>query len=74
MTAVWVIGTHEWAKFVQPKELRAMLEQEGLQVKDVSGIVGNPFQRNWRLDAKCTEINYILCAAKPKAEASKHQV
>jgi hypothetical protein len=39
--------------------------QDGLEVKDVSGIVGNPILRDWRIDPNCTAINYILCAAKP---------
>ncbi|KAJ0412766.1 hypothetical protein ATCC90586_002396 [Pythium insidiosum] len=59
-------GTHDWSKFIQPDELARMVKQEGLHVEDISGIVGNPILRDWRIDSNCTAINYILCATKPK--------
>ncbi|GLD95249.1 hypothetical protein PINS_up003893 [Pythium insidiosum] len=58
-------GTHDWSKFIQPDELARMVKQEGLDVKDISGIVGNPILRDWRIDSNCTAINYIMCATKP---------
>lgn len=39
--------------------------QEGLEMKDLSGIIGDPITRNWRIHPTCTQVNYILCAAKP---------
>ncbi|RLN86997.1 hypothetical protein BBJ28_00004840 [Nothophytophthora sp. Chile5] len=59
-------GTHDWNKFVQPNEIDVVLRQDGLAVKDVSGIVGDPIFRNWRIHPTCTEINYIMCASKPQ--------
>ncbi|GAB9470755.1 hypothetical protein Gpo141_00007991 [Globisporangium polare] len=56
--------THDWRKFVQPEELSAILKEEGLVVKDTSGIVGEPVFRSWRIDPNCTAVNYILCAHK----------
>ncbi|KDO30125.1 3-demethylubiquinone-9 3-O-methyltransferase [Saprolegnia parasitica CBS 223.65] len=57
-------GTHEWSKYVQTHELTAALEQNGMRVENVSGIVGDPFITGWRLSERCTDINYILCATK----------
>jgi 2-polyprenyl-6-hydroxyphenyl methylase/3-demethylubiquinone-9 3-methyltransferase len=59
-------GTHDWNKFVQPSEIQAELTKDGLTVKDVSGIVGDPVSRNWRVHPTCTDINYIMCATKPQ--------
>ncbi|TMW62977.1 hypothetical protein Poli38472_005595 [Pythium oligandrum] len=58
-------GTHDWNKFLEPHEITRVLKQENMTVKDVSGIVGNPILRDWRIDPNCKAINYILCAAKP---------
>ncbi|DBA03543.1 TPA: hypothetical protein N0F65_011444 [Lagenidium giganteum] len=57
-------GTHDWNKFLQPEELGARLQAEGMVLKDVSGIVGEPFTGNWRLHPTCTDVNYIICATK----------
>lgn len=59
-------GTHDWNKFVQPSEIENELRKDGLIVKDVSGIVGIPILRKWRIHPTCTAINYIMCASKPK--------
>jgi 2-polyprenyl-6-hydroxyphenyl methylase/3-demethylubiquinone-9 3-methyltransferase len=57
------IGTHDWNQFRSPEEVRAIVEQNGLEEVDVKGMVlaSPPFlgQWNWRLDAKDTDINWI---------------
>ncbi|KAL4158151.1 hypothetical protein PRNP1_003930 [Phytophthora ramorum] len=59
-------GTHDWNKFVRPSEIEAVLREEGLTVNDLSGIVGDPIFRSWRIHPTCTDINYVMCATKPQ--------
>ena len=55
------IGTHQWSRFVKPDELRAMLQQDGLIVKDSTGVRVNPFTRGFSLSRR-TPVNYMLSA------------
>ncbi|ETW09061.1 3-demethylubiquinone-9 3-O-methyltransferase [Aphanomyces invadans] len=57
-------GTHEWAKYIQPHELTTWIQEHGLHVSDVSGIVGDPYVQGWKLHPTCTEVNYILAASR----------
>lgn len=61
-------GTHDWNKFVQPSEAEAEFRKDGLIVRDVSGIVGDPIFRSWRIHPTCTDVNYIMCVSKPAKE------
>ncbi|CAH0482538.1 unnamed protein product [Peronospora belbahrii] len=56
-------GTHDWNKFVQPGEIEVELRKDGLTLKDVSGIVGNPIFRRWQIHPTWTDVNYIMCAS-----------
>lgn len=40
--------------------------KEGLTTTDVSGIIGDPIFRSWRIHPTCTQVNYIMCATKPE--------
>ncbi len=53
-------GTHDWAKFIPPEELTALLEDAGLEVTDSSGLAFDP-ARGFTLSAN-TAINYLLTA------------
>ncbi len=53
-------GTHDWAKFITPDELTALLEDAGLEVTDSSGLAFDP-ARGFTLSAN-TAINYLLTA------------
>lgn len=53
-------GTHDWAKFITPDELTALLEEAGLEVTDSSGLAFDP-ARGFTLSAN-TAINYLLTA------------
>ncbi|KAI9913774.1 hypothetical protein PsorP6_005280 [Peronosclerospora sorghi] len=57
-------GTHDWNMFVQPEEIEAEIRKDGCTVKDVSGILGDPIFRSWRIHPTCTAVNYIMCASK----------
>ncbi len=56
-------GTHDWDKFVTPDELTAMLEDAGLIVGDLRGLVPMP-GRGFVLGDN-TAINYLLTARQP---------
>ncbi|RHY65301.1 hypothetical protein DYB34_006722 [Aphanomyces astaci] len=53
-------------QLVKPHELTAWIQEHGLQVSNVSGIVGDPYVQGWKLHPTCTEINYILAASSRK--------
>ncbi|CAI5719879.1 unnamed protein product [Peronospora destructor] len=57
-------GTHDWNKFVRPGEIEVELRKDGFTLKDVSGIVGDPIFKSWRIHPTCPDINYIMCASK----------
>jgi 2-polyprenyl-6-hydroxyphenyl methylase/3-demethylubiquinone-9 3-methyltransferase len=55
--AEWVMrwlpkGTHDWAKFITPDELYALLRQAGLDPVDKKGMVFNPVSWNWSLSSR----------------------
>lgn len=61
----WVpAGTHQWEKFLTPKELDEMIAATGLRVLDDSGVIFNPLTRQWRLSPDM-DVNYMMAAAKP---------
>lgn len=57
-------GTHEWAKFVTPAELRDGLTSSGLDVADLTGLAYNPLADRWRQSSD-TDVNYVMMATKP---------
>ena len=57
-------GTHDWAKFVTPAELKAALTAAGLEVADLTGVAYNPLADSWRRSAD-TGVNYLALAVKP---------
>ncbi|RYH04182.1 bifunctional 2-polyprenyl-6-hydroxyphenol methylase/3-demethylubiquinol 3-O-methyltransferase UbiG [Salipiger sp. IMCC34102] len=68
--AEWVMrwlpkGTHEWAKFITPDELFALLEKAGLTPVDRTGYVFNPLTFRWSMSEKDLSVNYVTAAVKP---------
>jgi 2-polyprenyl-6-hydroxyphenyl methylase / 3-demethylubiquinone-9 3-methyltransferase len=55
-------GTHDWTRFVRPRELDAMLRSAGLDVTARTGVVYNPLSDRWSLSGD-TGVNYIVLAA-----------
>ena len=61
----WVpTGTHDWKKFLKPSELAKHIEEHGLDVTDVRGLVFNPLDRAFSLSATDMDVNYFLTAVK----------
>jgi 2-polyprenyl-6-hydroxyphenyl methylase / 3-demethylubiquinone-9 3-methyltransferase len=47
-------GTHQWRKFVRPRELELALGRHGLSVEERCGISLNPLTMRWRVSADLT--------------------
>jgi 2-polyprenyl-6-hydroxyphenyl methylase/3-demethylubiquinone-9 3-methyltransferase len=58
-------GTHQWARFVTPDELFAMLSGAGLQPVDRKGLVFDPLAWDWRLSRRDLDVNYVTAAVLP---------
>jgi 2-polyprenyl-6-hydroxyphenyl methylase/3-demethylubiquinone-9 3-methyltransferase len=56
-------GTHDWNRFVEPEQLRAMLEYSGLNILKTQGIAFNPLAWDWRLSTD-TDVNYLVIATR----------
>ena len=62
--AEWVMrwlpkGTHDWAKFITPDELQALIIKAGLDPVDRKGMVFNPVSWGWSLSARDLSVNYV---------------
>ncbi|MGE3245795.1 MAG: bifunctional 2-polyprenyl-6-hydroxyphenol methylase/3-demethylubiquinol 3-O-methyltransferase UbiG [Beijerinckiaceae bacterium] len=58
----WVpAGTHQWEKFVKPRELKDAIGAAGLVICDSTGVVYNPLARVWRT-SRDMDVNYMLAA------------
>ena len=52
------IGTHDWQKFVEPKELIKKAKKNSLNFKEIYGVKFNPILNNWNI-SEDTSVNYI---------------
>ena len=52
------IGTHEWEKFIKPKDLVVMLKNQGLRLESLDGMKFNLVKDEWSLSLD-KSINYI---------------
>ena len=67
--AEWVMrwlpkGTHDWAKFITPEELYALIRQAGLEPVDRKGMVFNPVSWSWSLSSRDLSVNYVTASVK----------
>jgi 2-polyprenyl-6-hydroxyphenyl methylase/3-demethylubiquinone-9 3-methyltransferase len=68
--AEWVMrwlpkGTHDWAKFITPDELYALIGKAGLRPVDRKGMVFNPLTWKWALSDRDLACNYVTASVKP---------
>ncbi len=63
-------GTHDWAKFITPDELFALLDRAGLEPVDRKGFVFNPVAWRWRLSDRDLSVNYVTASVKPEADGA----
>ena len=57
-------GTHEYAKFLRPRELAAWCRAASLELVTTRGLEYNPLTRRYRLSAD-TSVNYLVACRKP---------
>jgi 2-polyprenyl-6-hydroxyphenyl methylase / 3-demethylubiquinone-9 3-methyltransferase len=67
--AEWVMrwlpkGTHDWAKFITPDELKAMMARGGLDPVDRKGFVFNPISWQWSISDRDLSVNYVAAAVR----------
>ena len=51
-------GTHSYSKFIKPKEIENYMKKNNLILKDLQGLVFDPFNFSWRLSNNI-KINYF---------------
>ncbi len=57
-------GTHQWEKFITPRELERMVEDAHLDVIERTGVIYNPLTREWRT-SRDMDVNYMIVAERP---------
>ncbi len=57
-------GTHDWAKFITPDELTALISGAGLMPVDHKGFVFNPILWRWSLSDRDLSVNYVTTSIK----------
>ncbi len=67
--AEWVMrwlpkGTHDWAKFITPDELYALIRSADLDPVDRKGMVFNPVSWRWALSDRDLSVNYVTASVK----------
>lgn len=58
-------GTHQWEKFITPRELSDMLKAGGLVPREAVGVTYHPLAGEWRR-ARDTDVNYMVIAGRPE--------
>jgi len=60
-------GTHEWAKFVRPSEIRDVLASKGTIVTEMTGLQYNPLLGRWGF-CDSLAVNYgVIARRRPTA-------
>ena len=57
-------GTHDWKKFLKPSEVVAGLRAGGIETQEIAGVVYSPLSRQWSLNARDLDVNYMLFGTK----------
>jgi len=57
-------GTHDYKTFIKPSELSQWCRHSGLEVKGITGIEYNPFNKRFNL-GKSIDVNYIVAYQRP---------
>jgi len=57
-------GTHEFDKFLKPREIEEALSKAGMQTEPPQGVFYNPIADSWSLSGDHS-VNYMITAARP---------
>ncbi len=65
--AEWIMrwlpkGTHDWAKFIQPEELKALIRRAGLDPVDAKGFTFNLVGWQWSVSDRDLSVNYVTAS------------
>ncbi len=58
-------GTHDYKTFIKPSELSRWCRNEGLEIRGMTGIEYNPFNKQFSL-GKDIDVNYIIAYQRPE--------
>ena len=58
-------GTHEYDKFIRPSELNNWIRGAGLQAQAITGMVYNPFTKQYKLKESDIDVNYLVHCKRP---------
>jgi 2-polyprenyl-6-hydroxyphenyl methylase/3-demethylubiquinone-9 3-methyltransferase len=58
-------GTHDFSTFIRPSELVGWTRKEGLDLLGMEGIIYNPLTRQFSLNPKDLDVNYLAAFEKP---------
>jgi 2-polyprenyl-6-hydroxyphenyl methylase/3-demethylubiquinone-9 3-methyltransferase len=56
-------GTHDYAKFIRPRELAGFARHAGLEVDELTGLTHNPLSQIYKLTPS-TDVNYLVACHK----------
>jgi 2-polyprenyl-6-hydroxyphenyl methylase/3-demethylubiquinone-9 3-methyltransferase len=57
-------GTHDYSKFIRPSELASWLRAAGLELQTITGITYNPLTKQYKLNPRDVDVNYLIHAKK----------
>lgn len=60
-------GTHDYGKFIRPSELGRWTRAAGLDIRHMTGLTYNPITRNYRLNERDLDVNYLVHCQKLEA-------
>lgn len=59
-------GTHDFSKFIRPSELGNWIRQAGLRSTEMTGLVYNPLTKQYSLNPRDLDVNYMIATEKPE--------
>lgn len=54
------VGTHNWKKFLEPSELAALMESQGLKTVSLKGLNYSLYKREWFLGGRLHMNGWVL--------------
>ncbi|MEC8427990.1 MAG: bifunctional 3-demethylubiquinol 3-O-methyltransferase/2-polyprenyl-6-hydroxyphenol methylase, partial [Pseudomonadota bacterium] len=57
-------GTHEYSKFIRPSELSNWIRQADLSLQNMTGLTYNPITKNYKLNPRDVDVNYMVHTVK----------
>ncbi|HWF01752.1 MAG TPA: bifunctional 2-polyprenyl-6-hydroxyphenol methylase/3-demethylubiquinol 3-O-methyltransferase UbiG [Caulobacteraceae bacterium] len=62
----WVPAcTHDWRRFVKPQDVRAWLEEDGLEIEGPFGVALDPLRGRWSVGSDA-RVNYMMVICRPR--------